>query len=66
MLEWYTRKEIANKLWISEQRVVKSKKVVRIKIKAIRNKSGYMYRYLLLSELNDVWLIKERVKKETW
>ena len=52
-IEWYTRKEIAKKLWISEQRVSKNKKVVRIRIKCVRNKTGYKYRYILLSDLEQ-------------
>lgn len=63
MIEWYTRKEVANKLWISEQRVVKSKKVIRIKIKSLRNKSGYMYRYILYSDINNEELIKKAIKE---
>ena len=58
----YTRKEIAEILWISEQRVSKSKKVLKIYIRNRRNQSGYMIRYILYSDIEN----EKRNKGETW
>ena len=65
MVRVYTRKEAANELKISEQYLPKSKKVIQVEMYKKKGKV-MVKRYLLLRELNDVWLIKERVKKETW
>jgi len=56
---------MAKILWVSEQRVVNSKKVIKIKIKNVRNKSGYMIRYILYSDIENEKL-KKGNKGETW
>jgi hypothetical protein len=53
----YTRKQIANMLWISEQRVKSSKKVIEIWVWSSRSQK-YVSRYILKSELKGL-LIKE-------
>ena len=65
MVTVYTRKEASEMLWISEQAIPKSNKVIQVECYSQRSKK-MVKRYLLLRELKDVWLIKERVKKETW
>lgn len=51
----YTRKEIANILWISEQWVNATKKVIKIRIWSGRSKK-YVARYLLKSDLEDYFI----------
>ena len=53
----YTRKQIANMLWISEQRVRSSKKVIEIWVWSSRSQK-YVTRYILKSELKEL-LVKE-------
>jgi len=53
----YTRKQIANMLWISEQRVKSSKKVIEIWVWSSRSQK-YVTRYILKSELKEL-LVKE-------
>ena len=48
----YTRKQMANILWISEQGVNVTKKVIRIKVWSSRSKK-YVTRYLLKSDLEE-------------
>jgi hypothetical protein len=49
----YTRKQIANMLWISEQRVKSSKKVIEIWVWSSRSQK-YVTRYILKSELKEL------------
>lgn len=65
MITAYRRSEVAKLLKISQQYVPRSKEVIKVNVWSARSKK-YVVRYLLIKELNDVWLIKERVKKETW
>lgn len=51
----YTRKEIANILWISEQWVNATKKVIKIRVWSMRSKK-YVARYLLKSDLEDYFI----------
>ena len=53
----YTRRQIANMLWISEQRVKSSKKVIEIWVWSSRSQK-YVTRYILKSELKEL-LIRE-------
>lgn len=53
----YTRKQIASMLWISEQRVKSSKKVIEIWVWSSRSHK-YVTRYILKSELKEL-LVKE-------
>lgn len=48
----YTRKQVANMLWISEQWVNATKKVIRIQVWSARSKK-YVTRYLLKSDLEE-------------
>lgn len=49
----YTRRQIANMLWISEQRVKSSKKVIEIWVWSSRSQK-YVTRYILKSELKEL------------
>ena len=49
----YTRRQIANMLWISEQRVKSSKKVIEIWVWSSRSQK-YVTRYILKSELREL------------
>ena len=49
----YTRRQIANMLWVSEQRVKHSKKVIEIGVWSSRSKK-YVTRYILKSELMEL------------
>ena len=49
----YTRRQIANMLWVSEQRVKHSKKVIEIGVWSSRSKK-YVKRYILKSELMEL------------
>lgn len=53
----YTRRQIANMLWVSEQRVKSSKKVIEIWVWSSRSQK-YVTRYILKSELKEL-LIKD-------
>lgn len=46
----YTRKQIADMLWITEQWVRYTKKVIRIRVRSSRSKK-YVTRYILKSDL---------------
>lgn len=52
----YTRRQISDMLWISEQRVKSSKKVIEIWVWSSRSQK-YVTRYILKSELKEL-LIK--------
>ena len=49
----YTRRQISNMLWISEQRVKSSKKVIEIWVWSSRSQK-YVTRYILKSELREL------------
>lgn len=49
----YTRRQIANMIWVSEQRVKHSKKVLEIGVWSSRSRK-YVTRYILKSELMDL------------
>ena len=49
----YTRRQIANMLWISEQRVKHSKKVLEIGVRSSRSHK-YVTRYILKSEISEL------------
>ena len=49
----YTRRQIANMLWVSEQRVKHSKKVIEIGVWSSRSRK-YVTRYILKSELMEL------------
>ena len=49
----YTRRQIANMLWISEQRVKSSKKVIEIWVWSSRSHK-YVTRYILKSDLRGL------------
>lgn len=51
----YTRKQVANMLWISEQWVNVTKKVIRIQVWSARSKK-YVTRYLLKSDLEEYFI----------
>ena len=65
MITIYTRKEVAELLGISEQGVVKSKKVIRVNYYSQRSKK-YVIRYLLVKEILNEELIKKAIKEQTW
>ena len=65
MITIYTRKEIAELLGISEQWVVKSKKVIKVNYYSQRSKK-YVIRYLLIKEILNEELIKKAIKEQTW
>ena len=65
MITIYTRKEVAELLGISEQWVVKSKKVIKVNYYSQRSKK-YVIRYLLVKEILNEELIKKTIKEQTW
>jgi len=65
MITIYTRKEVAELLGISEQWVVKSKKVIKVNYYSQRSKK-YVIRYLLVKEILNEELIKKAIKEQTW
>ena len=51
----YTRKQIADRLWISEQWVNATKKIIKIQVWSSRSKK-YVTRYLLKSDLEKYFI----------